>query len=215
MIRLDVTGQLKLKQRLALLTLPAAKRKRLLGQLGRKIRTESRKRLRAQRDIKGHAWAPRKNKSTRKMLRGLSKHMVVYPSAKAVDITFKNGLVGRIARKQQEGIDEVMTREKMQRLHGQPDYQAAATRNQAKALRAAGYQINRAGGKGKKTPTLKWVVENLTVGQAGLILKTLQGTSTKSRWVISLPARSFLGANKKNINEMVQTIFDNTINARA
>lgn len=210
-VKIDISGHIGIKATLQLLQLPAAKRKRILAQVGRKVRVASRKRLRTQRDINGRSWAERKSKSKRKMLRGMSKRMAVYSSVNKVDITFDNALVGRVAREHQEGINQAMSAGKMQRIHGTPDYSAAATRNQAKALRTAGYKIKRAGGKGYKRPTLKWVVENLTQGKAGLILKKLSGTTSKKNWVIPLPARPFLGASKKDIDTMVETIFKNTV----
>jgi len=213
-VKVDISGHLGVKKTLQLLQQTPAKRKRILGQVGRKVRVASRQRLRQQRDINGRPWAPRKSQSKRKMLRGLSKRMAVYSDPKKVDITFDNGVVGKIARAQQEGIATGMTAQKMQRIHGEPDYGAPATRSQAKALRAEGYKIRRANGKGWKNATLKWITENLTIGQAGIILRLMRDKASTSSWVIPLPARSFLGASEKDVNAMVDTIFENTLNRK-
>jgi phage gpG-like protein len=214
MIKLDVAGQLTAKQRLKLLELPAAKRKRLLGQLARKVRVAGRKNLRSQKGINGESWAPRKGQSQRKMLRGLSKRMTASADSKQATVGFSNPVVGRVARAQQDGINEIMTASKMQKLHGQPDYKAPATRHQARALREAGYKARKKGGKGFKNVSLRWITENLNQGQAGFILRLLRSSQPKQSWVIPLPSRSFLGASEKDINNMVQTIFNQTINAR-
>ncbi len=221
MVRLDIAGQLNVRQRLDLLALPAARRKRLLGQVGRKVRVATRKRLRAQQGIVGRPWAPRQKtednngKANRKMLRKLGKHLTVTSTAAQTVIGFNNPVVGRIAREQQEGFHEIMTAEKMQRQHGQPDYGAPATRNQARSLREEGYKIRRANGKGWKQPSLRWITDNLTLGQAGLILRLMREKVGKHRWVNRLPARPFLGASEQDINGMVQTVFEQTIRAKS
>lgn len=223
-VRVDVAGQLEAKQRLALIGLPAAKRKRVLSLVGRKVRVSSRKRIRDQRDIQGRSWAPRKNtgehgsagkrKRSKKMLRGLSRLMITRPSAEKVDITFASPVVGKIAKAHQEGISEIMTAEKMRRLHGQPDYTANATRKQAKGLREEGFKIRRENGKGWKKPSLKWITENLSLGQAGAILRSMRDKKSKSSWEIPLSDRSFLGASDSEIKSLVNEIFDQTIRAK-
>ncbi|MBU6951002.1 phage virion morphogenesis protein [Hahella sp. HN01] len=208
-VKLEVGGHLKLKRQLALLKLPAAKRKRILGQIGRQVRTQSRKRLRSQTGLDGKPWEARKQ-GNKKMLRGLSKRLAVFPGADRVTITFKNTLVGRIARAQQEGVTEVMTRARMQQRHGQPDYAAPATRGQARQLREAGFTIPRGQGRGRKRPTLKWVTQNLTFGQAGAVLRALTDKPRQGRWLIPLPARSFLGATQHDIDAFIDRIFEQT-----
>lgn len=214
MITLDVAGQLSLKQRLALLQLPPAKRKRMNGQMARKVRVAGRKNLRQQRNIDGTPWAARKGKSNRKMLRGLSKRMVTKGSAKAGVVSFNNHGIGRTARQQQDGLTEIMTASKMQRIHGAPNYSDPATRQQAKRLREAGFKARKKSGKGYKNVTIKYITEKLTMGQAGLILRQLTDKATKKSWAIRLPARSFLGVTEQQINAMVQTVFNQTINAK-
>jgi phage gpG-like protein len=214
-LRFDVTGQLNVKQRVELLKMPPAKRKRLSGQLARKIRVNTRRRLREQKDIKGRSWAARKGKNRRKMMRGLSKRLTAKGTSQAGTVSFDNALVGSIARAQQEGVTEVMTAAKMQKIHGEPDYDGPATRAQAKALRAEGYKIRKKSGKGYKNATVKGITETLTLGQAGIILRMMRDKEHKTSWVIPLPARPFLGASEKEIKDMVQTVFNKTINAKA
>ncbi|WP_020411001.1 phage virion morphogenesis protein [Hahella ganghwensis] len=210
-VKIEVGGQLAIQRQLDLLKLPPAKRKRLLGQIGRKVRTATRKRLRAQKGLDGQAWEARKGRGQRRMLRKLGRHLAVHSQSNRVDITFNNPLVGRIARQHQEGISEVMTSGRMRRIHGTPDYDAPASRSLARALRQEGFTIARHGGKGRKRPTLRWITEHLTQGQAGLILRQLQDKETKTRWEIPLPARSFLGATQTEIDAMADHLIEQTL----
>ena len=84
-------------------------------------------------------------------------------------------------------------------MAGKPKGKAAqnkegpATRNLARALISEGYKIPRGKGKGSKRPSIKWITNNLSINQAGFLLRELKGSSGKSTWKIDLPARSFLG----------------------
>ncbi|MGH1374405.1 MAG: phage virion morphogenesis protein [Cellvibrionaceae bacterium] len=214
MMRADVQSFLTVKQKLQLLKLPAAKRKRLNGQMARKVRVQSRKRLREQRGLDGQPWEKRKGRSRRKMLRGYSKLLRARGTAAAGIVDIKTGAASSGARAHQDGIASTMTASKMAKIHGEPDYSAPATRTQAKSLKAEGYKRPRAKGKGKSKATIKWIVENLTVGQAGQILRSMRDAPDKQSWIIQLPARSFLGATEKEIEGMVQTVFNQTVNAK-
>lgn len=211
---MDVSSALTMKQNIQLLKMNPAKRRRLLKVLSRSVIKKSRNRLKEQKDMEGRKWAERKNqKNKKKMLRKLGKSMNATVNAKSAKVGFKNPVVGRIAKAQQDGIAEVMTREKMQKKYGQPDYGAPATRKQAKALRDEGYKVRRKNGKGWKAATLKWIVSHLTLGQAGLILRIMRDEPSKKTWVIPLPSRPFMGVSEKEKNTMIQTIFDQTARA--
>lgn len=214
MIGLDISGNLSVKRRFDLIKLPAQKRKQLLRKIALEVRKNSRKRVRNQTDLMGRKWEGRKSGKRQKMLRTLGKHLFVNADSKGATIGYKNQLLGRIANEHHSGINETVTAATMSAKHGKPDYNAPATRKQAKALREAGYKVRRKNGKGWKAPTLKWITTNLKVGQAGIVLRTLRDEEPKKSWVIPLPARTFLGVTEHEINDMVNTIFDNTINSR-
>jgi len=215
MIRIDVQGHLNVQRKLKLLQLPPAKRKRLMGQVARKVRSASRGRLRAQRGLDGAPWAPRKSGRKQKMLRKVGRQMKTYYQPDSGKVAFDGTVIGRIARAHQDGIPEVMTADKMRRIHGQPDYSAAATTAQAKALRAEGYKARKKSGKGYRNASIREIKDTLTLGKAGIILRLMRDKPSKQRWVIPLPERSFLGATGQEINDMVNTVFDQTIRARA
>lgn len=213
MIQFDVFGELNVQKRLQLMTLPGPKRRRMLAQIGRQIQRDARRRLRQQRNVDGSPWAPRKDGSGRKMLRKMGKHAYYKVTADFTEVSFK-GRIGAIAKEQQEGIRQTVTAGQARTRAGQPRYDDPATRRQAKALRDAGYKIRRKGTKGWRKPSLKWTQENLKQGQAGLIIKILRDEASKASWTIELPSRSFLGVTQRDIRQMVNTIFDNTINAK-
>lgn len=213
MIQFDVFGKLSVKKRLQLMTLPGPKRRRMLSQMGRQIQRTARKRMRQQQNINGTPWEPRKDGSGKKMMRRIGRQMYHKANPDFAEISFR-GPAGRIAREQQEGSREVVTASQARSRAGQPRYDDNATRKQAKALRAAGYKVRRKGTKGWKKPSLKWIEENLKQGQAGLVLKILRDEASQASWDIVLPPRSFLGLTENDIWQMVNTIFDNTINAK-
>lgn len=214
MLRVDVNGQLNALQRLKLLRMPPAKRRRLLNLMGNQVRKSSRARIRQQKNINGQPWAPRKD-GRRKMLRGLGKDLRVYASDKSVSVTYANRLTGSIAKAQQEGITETFTAEQAAKKYGEPDYNAPATTKQARALKEQGFTVKRKTGKGRKKATQKWIKQNLTLGQAGAILRDMRDRESKKSWVIKLPPRAFLGASASDVKQYVQTIFNETLNARA
>lgn len=209
MLRVDISGQLTLGRQLDVLRLKPAQRRRLGGIMARKVRTYSRRRLRAQRDLQGQAWEPRKDGS-RKMLRGLSKRMRTRSDSRGAEVGFADSVTGEIAYAHQHGVPERWDHSKAQRVYGQPDYDAPCTRKQARALKREGYKVRMAGGR-KRKPTMKWMLDNLTQGQAGLILRQMREEEPKRSWTIELPDRSFLGASHTEIAELANTVFDETI----
>ncbi|MGI1677567.1 MAG: phage virion morphogenesis protein [Cellvibrionaceae bacterium] len=216
MIKTAVIGALEAKKKIDILRLPPAKRRRLLLKLMQQTRKQSRERIKQQRDLNGKPFAPRKdNKNKRKMLRQLGKKLIIRTTPDKGTLKINNPVGGRIAKEQQDGITEVMTSQKMKRIHGKPDYDGPATRRQAKALREVGYKVKRKSGKGWKTPSLKWMTENLTLGQAGLITRLMRDEKSKTQWEIKLPSRAFLGATDEEVKTMINTIYDETIKQRA
>ncbi|WP_268799060.1 phage virion morphogenesis protein [Pseudomonas huanghezhanensis] len=208
----DIRGLLNAQEKLQLLALPASKRRRLLNNASKRLRTPNRKRIRDQRNVDGSAYAPRKARRKRKMLSGLGKGLqVTRLSADQAVLGWQNRLVSRIAAEHQHGQTETMTLARLRRLGKSPDYGMPATRQQARALLKAGYQIRN--GKRWKRPAPRWIVENLKSGQAGLILAQLEGHTKKQSWKIALPARDVLGATADQVREILSTVLQQTLNA--
>jgi len=208
MLTFKNNNQSALKQ-LNLLTLNPNKRRRILRGAGRKVRRESKARLKGQRDLSGSAWKARSNGRKKKMLSKLGRNLQVHTSPNDAKVTFGNQQTGKIARAHQDGVTQRMTSSKAAKKYGTPDYGAEATRRQAKALRDAGYKVRKKRGKGWKTPTIKWITENLTIGRAGLVLRMLRGNQKgKSSWDIKLAQRSFLGQSMSESKQLTNYMLD-------
>ncbi len=211
----DLNGQLGLKHTLELLKLKPAKRRRLLGQMARIVQRRSARRIRRQRDLYGKAYSQRKGAKRGKMLKGLPKKMSKRINPNMASIGFADGVTAAIARAHQDGIDEVMNAQRARQRYGAPkDYSAPASRRQARKLREAGYKIRRENGKGWKSPSLRWITENLTSGKAGLILKKLTDDSGKDSWVIPVEARSFLGVTDVHMADLERIVMNTLVKAR-
>lgn len=208
-ISLDIQGVLPLKKQLEVLRMSTALRRRLLSRTAKEVMKDSKKRVRNQTDLNGNPFEERKRKRRRKMLSGLSKRQkVVGNDGTAAKIGFNRPSDARIAAKQQFGDEQIVSASSLPKGNGAKD--GDATRRQAKALLEAGYRVPRKGGKGTKKPSQKWIMENLTVGKAGAILRWLrdQDKKAKTSWKVKLPARSFLGASPADITRYVEKIMN-------
>ncbi|CAE6928953.1 hypothetical protein ACOMICROBIO_GDFFDHBD_02471 [Vibrio sp. B1REV9] len=84
--------------------------------------------------------------------------------------------------------------------------EGGATKAQAKALREEGFKVfarrlNPKAPVGKlRKPTQKWIRDNLTQEQAGLILRVMRG-APKESWETELPARPFTQVDKRKAND--------------
>lgn len=212
MFSLDIRGLLSAQEKLQLLALPATKRRRVLKNASQRLATQNRKRTRSQRNLDGTSFAARKGGRKRKMLRGLSKQLkVISATANEAVLGWKSRPASRIASEHQAGRSQTMTAARLRRLGKTPDYNAPASRQQARALLKAGYQIRQ--GKRRMRPALGWIVEHLSNGQAGLILAQLEGVTKKQSWSIDLPARDALGADARDVRQIVSTVLQQTLNS--
>lgn len=193
---------------LRLLHFTKAQKRRILRKVGRAVIKDAKKNIREQKDIHGKAFAKRKGRARRKLLRNMAKPLSekVLNDRVRVDY-FKNRGAGRVAAEQQYGLPQTYTAAKLkeQRKESEPSnhYQLPATRQQAKRLIESGFKIRRKGGKGKKRPSVKWVTENLTQGQFGAIYRELTGEKTKKSWKITPPKREFLGMPEREAQQLL------------
>lgn len=210
-LRVDEKSRLRLSEQLSLLTLPPAKRRRLMNGIAKDVRLDARRNIRSQRTILGRAMEPRKDKrKRRKLLQGLGKGLTtVHKGDLHAEVTWKNPVPARIAHQHQFGTPEKWTASKARKVRGQPNYAAPATSAQAKALIAEGFKrrVARKHGKGKgaalKRVSQKWIRENLKLGQAGLILRLMRTGKPKGKqsWTVKVPARPILGATVDKADE--------------
>lgn len=210
-IKFDIAGRLEAKKRLQLLQLPPAKRRQFLGGLGREIKRQTARNLRAGKDVDGNAWAPRKRGRNRRLLRRIGRQIEpVFTTPESVQVGFR----GIVAKQQHDGFTKVMSATEMVRERGKNQPDIPASGQQAKALRAAGFVIRVPGTKKWRAPSQSWIKQNMSRKKAGLVLSILRDEDKKKTWVTEIPARGFLGATETQINDFVNKIFDNTINSR-
>ena len=147
MLKLSIPTDSALKQ-LDLLTLDANKRRRILRGAGRQVRRDTKARLKGQKGLSGINWQGRSDGRKKRMLKRLGKGIQVHTTPNNATITFGNKRLGQIARAHQEGITLTKTAQQAAKAYGTPDYNAKASRRQAKSLRDSGYKIRKKRGKG-------------------------------------------------------------------
>lgn len=210
--RVDVFGLASLKQQIDILRLPLAQRRRLLRKTSQAVLRDSRQRIRTQTDLQGKPFKQRwrKRSDRRKMLSRLIKlARVLRNDGKQALIGFARG--GVIAARQQFGYIQTITANALQRdpaNRQQPD--KPATKRQAVELKKLGYRLK----KGGRKPSLRYIMNNLSVAQAGAIIRSMreqQGERTRTSWRTVLPARAFLGASADDVARHIQTIFSDIL----
>lgn len=215
-LQMNLVGALPLKRQLELLQMGATKRRRLLYRVAQRVMKDSKQRVRRQVDLQGAPFKDRHKKRAdrRKMLSKLIKDMTVInnDSTQAI-IGFRKRRSGAIAAKQQHGETQRFTAAQNRaaaREKGKQFYDKPATKQQARALREAGFTVKSGAKKARKAP-VHWITGNMTVGQAGFALARLRawsGETAKSSWVTVLPARSFLGATAAEVTAYINQIYE-------
>ncbi|MET4706725.1 virion morphogenesis protein [Endozoicomonas lisbonensis] len=207
----DKNARLSANRTLELLMLPPPRRKRVLRKTGQQVRKRSRQNLKQQKTITGAPMAKRKTGNGR-MFRRLGKDMTTVTKDKSVTVTWKNTMTGKIAYRHHHGVPETFNKTRMDRRYGVPDYDQPATRKQAKALIAAGFKVYTGKKKGKtqsKRPSQRWIMDNLTLGHAGYLVRTLRKEQSKKSWTVKPPARPFHGVTEQEGTEILVQEMDN------
>jgi len=202
-VKFDVGQLINAKDKARLFQLPENRKRQLNKRLGAFLVKQTRRRIREQKDVRGGGIKKRKD-GKRRALAKMGKGLVVYPSAKGAIVTWGNGLMGSIAYQHHHGLSERWTGAKLKRLFGEPDYEKPATREQARSLLALGFKVKQNGTR--KRPTQKWIMEKLSVGDAGFLIRKFQGSQPKKSWLVSLPKRQVLGATPADVLNMVDMI---------
>ena len=202
----DKPSRLKLAEQIDVLTMSSAQSRKLLKKIGTGVRKDARENVKAQRTVTGGPMPARADKKKRRMMRKMPKGMVtrLIGEHDAV-VTWKNGGQARVADRHHRGLDEEFTAKKAARIYGTPNYKKPATPAQAKSLNQEGFRRRtaRRRGKGKailKRVSQKWIRENMTVGQAGLVLRLMRTDTRKGKqlWTIKVPERPILGASPES-----------------
>ncbi|MCF8093695.1 MAG: hypothetical protein K9K40_14695 [Desulfotignum sp.] len=206
----DPASTLRLMDQIDLLTMSPRRRRLLMRKVGKGVIKDARLNIKKQQTVAGTAMKPRKkNRVRRKLLSKMGKGLMTkFPAGDREGIvTWKNPGHAIVASRHQHGVPESFGSIKAKKMYGTPDYKKPATPRQAASLIKEGYRarVARKRGKGKavlKRVSKKWIQDNLTLGQAGLILRLLRTGETKGpqRWTIKVPERPFLGVTPKQAN---------------
>ncbi|MCL9775713.1 virion morphogenesis protein [Vibrio methylphosphonaticus] len=200
---------LNMQEKLAMLALPPKKRIWILKTLGRWEKANTRKRIQQQKDIHGKALAPQKGKKRGKVMRRMAKGLTPYVrNANRLDLTWNNKLTAKIAARHHVGQKQKMTARQMQKRWGTPDYSASCSKGQARKLRELGYTVSRKSGKGRKKPSLRLLMDTVTHGQAGKIIRELSNQPSVTAWDIPLAQRQILGSKEREVTRRLITIFE-------
>lgn len=225
MLNVRLTGDDILKRQVRALMLPPAKRKRIHRAVGRKVISTARQNIRQQTTLDGSLMKRRQRdgkKALQKIAKG--KRLKAYVGPNKLTVTWPNSLTGKIARAQQEGVKETVTARSMakrEKQFGEPEHSDPATKNQARALIKAGYKRPtgrkyKSGAKKGRAKTRRvsaqWIENNLTFGQAGLILRQLKNKRTKQSWQIKTPARPFFGMSRHQVVTLSDQLMNDILN---
>lgn len=229
MLTTKLEGDTKLARQLKALTMPRSQRRVFHRKVGREVIKRSKQRLRKQKNVDGSKFKRRKPGSHRKgkilknIMRSASgKELVkVFAGPESGKVTWPNHLIGKVAAQHQSGFREKYSAAKSARRYGRPNYSQSATPSQAKSLIAAGFRLvrgkYRSGQKKGETKTRRvsqrWIQENMSFGQAGLVLKILEGDTSKSNWEIETPGREFFGLHRNEVGEIAELLIDQITNS--
>lgn len=207
---------------LALVAMPQKKRERFLWRMASSVKKQAQANAKNQRNIDSTPFAERKTKRKKggnrnKMFRYLPANLVVKSTSSHGTVSFKKQLRGKsrfhsgtIASQHATGAR--IRRDAAKHAQAMQAYEARkgldkgnATRNQARFLVSLG--CKRRGKKGKYIKaTARWIVENMSFLQAGLIIASLQGKQKQTAWDIKLPERNFLGVSSKEEQKIFQRV---------
>ncbi|MGL1932185.1 MAG: hypothetical protein OCC45_10540 [Desulfotalea sp.] len=210
----DSRSRLKLGQQLDVLAMGPRNRRKLVREILKETRKDLRQNIRQQKTVDGSAMKGRSGKNKKRMFRNMGKGMAVkLKNDHSGVLTWKNAGQARTAYRHHHGVDEKFTASRAEKKYGKPDYQAKATKQQAKALNENGYRARVARKRGKggavlKKVSQKWIMEHMTIGKAGLILRMLRTGKRKGKqnWKIKTPARPILGATKADADKFLTAL---------
>lgn len=215
----DPKSTLRLMDKIDVLTMNPRRHRRLLKEISKGVRSDMRNNIRGQKTVTGSAMAPRANKKKRRMFSKMAKGMkTIVPNDHQANITWKQSGQAKMAFRHHHGVPENFTAGKAARINGVPNYKKPATPAQAKALNKEGFRrkVSRKRGKGKailKRVSQKWIRENMTLGQAGLVLRLMRTNTRKGKqsWKVEVPERPILGATPRDANKYLTAMATNAL----
>jgi hypothetical protein len=115
---------------------------------------------------------------------------------------------GKVAYEHQHGLVQksgLSARKRQAKKTKEPNKNDPATKEQAKALRDLDFRLKPQGRqkRGKK-PTLAWIKENMTVGEAAKTIQELENKTPARDWEVGRPERRLIGVSPKRLAIMIK-----------
>lgn len=230
----DKDGVIRLRKQLEILALKPDAKKQLVKEMAMEVRRVSRKNIKDQRCVDGTPMAPRKMykrnrrgklerrkdaRANMKMLVGLSRLISVEASRVGRgEVSWGNTYTAKIADKHQHGKEERFSaRNKVSEKAS--DYynpKARVERWLAKEILRLGYRSPVKDKMGKvlrlQRVSQKWVVQNMSRGEAMAIWQELSGYEAPDAWTVGVPERPFLGVNARQSKDMLEELAHISLN---
>lgn len=199
---------LRAKEQLKLLGLDRKARWRILKTIGKVLTKQTKGNIRNQRDPEGKSWKRRKN-GKRKVLRGFTQKMktrvknqnrmvqVGWPTARG-----KVAMAHHTGQTEQSGLG---ARRKQAKKKKEPKPTDPSSRELAKELRELGYRLPPQGRqkRGRK-PTVKFITQNMTVGEVNMKISELENKTPARNWGIERPERRLIGMSPKRVAMVIK-----------
>lgn len=211
---------LGLEQQLRVLGMPRSQRRKILRAMANEAKKDATRNARNQRTVSGTSMKPSRERGKKKMFRKLYRANRMQIRTLGDDealVQHKSGVIGTTAMRHHKGFTERWNAAKARARYGATNYSAPCTIAQAKALKREGFhrRVVRQRGKGgaiHKKASLRWIRENMTLGQAGMILRMMRTKKRegKQSWDTTIPARPVLGATPETarayMTELAETV---------
>ncbi|HGG6427026.1 TPA: hypothetical protein ACJG67_003569 [Salmonella enterica subsp. enterica serovar Kottbus] len=206
----------QLRSMLANGELPPAKRQRLLQRIAKRgVIPAAKRHVREQKNIDGSSFAKRRY-GDRPLLKGIPKFLKVHdmPSVSSVRIyaagrsyrqpySHKEISVGAVGYIQSHGVTFTVNASQLKTDAMQKANREPCTRRQAIKLRKLGYTVRGKKAGTRRKPSTDEIQASLQKGQAGVIIRSMEGKPSKNSWTVTIPPRRFLGVSNEEFAQIL------------
>ncbi|EMK0255611.1 hypothetical protein V8I69_003910 [Salmonella enterica] len=196
--------------------LSPAKQQRLLIRIAQKgVIPAAKRHVKAQKNTDGSSFAKRRH-GNRPLLKGIPKFLKVHnmPSVSSVRIyaagrsyrqphSHKEISVGAVGYIQSHGVTFTVSASQLKTDAMQKANREPCTRRQAIKLRKLGYTVRGKKAGTRRKPSTNEIQASLQKGQAGLIIRSIEGKPSKNSWTVTIPPRRFLGVSGEEFSQIL------------
>lgn len=205
-------SQLKrLRDEIEKMNLTPEKRQKLLYRIMKNgVLAATKRSIKRQKSPRGKEFEKRHSKRRAKLLSKITQNIGIKSTPFEGRAFFKGRYkstvsrtipVGVVAKTQQDGL--IVTQNKGQFANQINETQKGSiTDRQVKRLRKLGH-VHR-DNKKKVRSSAKWLKENLSEAQAGIVIKQMLAEQAKSIWAVKVPRREFLGISDADFEKTIK-----------